>query len=366
MKKVLNLLPAISFLAAVTIGGVSLFALPAKTWSESERRLLASMPEFNRKNVFDGSYFEDLDTWMADHFAKREEFRHLRAVFQTGVLNENEYNGFVNKNGYIISLQKRINKASVDYAEERFELVYKKYLRSSACKMYKALIPDKSYFLENEGYPVLDHSELEEMYSEVFPYAEKISVNDALDLTDYYKTDSHWRQEELLPAAGKLLEAMGKDSSIINENLFEKKSVYPFLGVYAGQSAMDPDPEAIYYLTGGYIDDLKAFDLEEREYFPVYNPLGCDDRDLYTLFMGGGKGLIRIDNPNAPKGELVVFRDSFGAAVSPLLAASYSRVYLVDIRYVHPDIIGRYIRFTDQDVLFLLSETLINNSQGLR
>ena len=37
-----------------------------------------------------------------------------------------------------------------------------------------------------------------------------------------------------------------------------------------------------------------------------------------------------------------------------------------DVCIDREDIIGRYVRFTDQDVLFLFSATLLNNSSGLR
>ena len=287
-------------------------------------------------------------------------------VFQTDVLREREYNGFAEYQGSIVSLIKQANEDSFAYAGTRFEVVRKKYLEKSDCRVFRALIPDKSSFLKNAGYPVADLVRMEELYDECLPFAEKVSIRDSLSLSDYYRTDSHWRQERLTGAAANLLESMGRDSSLLRAANLQEESVHPFLGVYAGQSAMDPKPETLYYLTGGYLDACTVLDLVTMEEIPMYDPAGCDQRDLYTLFLGGGKSLLRIDNPEAPEGELIIFRDSFGAAIAPLLASAYRCVYLIDIRFVHPDALGRFVPFADQDVLFLYSEALMNNSWGLR
>ena len=64
--------------------------------------------------------------------------------------------------------------------------------------------------------------------------------------------------------------------------------------------------------------------------------------------------------------ELVIFRDSFASSLAPLLLEGYSRVTLVDIRYLSPAQLGRYLTFTDQDVLFLYSTGVLNNSSTLK
>ena len=53
------------------------------------------------------------------------------------------------------------------------------------------------------------------------------------------------------------------------------------------------------------------------------------------FFLGGSKSLISIENPNAKTDrELVMFRDSFGSSIAPLLAEDYAKITLVDIRYL--------------------------------
>jgi hypothetical protein len=71
---------------------------------------------------------------------------------------------------------------------------------------------------------------------------------------------------------------------------------------------------------------------------------------------------MTIENPNAGNDkELVIFRDSFGSSLAPLLVENYSKITLVDIRYVSSENIGRFIGFSDNcDVLFMYNTGTLN------
>ena len=64
--------------------------------------------------------------------------------------------------------------------------------------------------------------------------------------------------------------------------------------------------------------------------------------------------------------ELIVFRDSYGSSLVPLLIEGYKKITVVDIRYVSSRILNNYIKFKDQDVLFMYSILTINNSFSIR
>ena len=299
-------------------------------------------------------------------------FRGTRGVpaYQSGLafdfLREKENNGLTVVDGSIIKLEKHIDEESLEYAKERFKAVYRDCLEKSACRIYCALIPDKSYFLREKGYPVMDTDQMERSFRGGIPGAESVSIKEFLSLDDYYLTDSHWRQERLLPVASKLLEAMGKGETELRPESFETRIYENFFGVYAGQSALDPSPDTIAYLSGGPISQTRVIDYGSMQTVPMYDPENCDRRDPYTLFLGGSKGLLRIENPAVEDDrELIVFRDSFGSSIAPLLAAGYRAVTLIDLRYVQPVYFKRFVRFDHNDVLFLFSATLLNNSRSL-
>lgn len=62
----------------------------------------------------------------------------------------------------------------------------------------------------------------------------------------------------------------------------------------------------------------------------------------------------------------MVFRDSFGSSLVPLLVQDYAKVTLVDIRYVASDFVGQFVDFHGQDVLFLYSTLVLNSSSTLK
>jgi hypothetical protein len=99
----------------------------------------------------------------------------------------------------------------------------------------------------------------------------------------------------------------------------------------------------------------------------VYDLEKARGSDPYELFLSGSVSLLTVESPNARTDrELVIFRDSFASSLAPLLLEGYSRVTLVDIRYLSPTQLGRYLTFTDQDVLFLYSTGVLNNSSTLK
>ena len=85
------------------------------------------------------------------------------------------------------------------------------------------------------------------------------------------------------------------------------------------------------------------------------------------MFLSGASPLIVIENPNAEtEKELVVFRDSFGSSMAPLLVSDYRKVTLVDTRYIAPRLIGNFVSFDGADVLFLYSTLVLNQSGTLK
>ena len=89
--------------------------------------------------------------------------------------------------------------------------------------------------------------------------------------------------------------------------------------------------------------------------------------DKYDIYLSGGVSLLEITNQEAStEKELIVFRDSYGSSIVPLLVPSYKKITVVDTRYISPKLLKNYIEFSDQDVLFIYSTLLINSSGTLK
>ena len=99
----------------------------------------------------------------------------------------------------------------------------------------------------------------------------------------------------------------------------------------------------------------------------IYNLEKATGNDPYEIYLSGPVSLMKIENPNAQtEKELIVFRDSFGSSLIPLLAEGYQTITLVDIRYIQSEFLSNFVDFADKDVLFLYSTVVLNNSETLK
>ena len=90
-------------------------------------------------------------------------------------------------------------------------------------------------------------------------------------------------------------------------------------------------------------------------------------KDAYEIFLSGTSALQVIENPMAEEErELLVFRDSFGSSLIPLLVNGYSKITVIDTRYVQSSMLGNLVDFHGQDVLFAYSTLIVNNSMSMR
>lgn len=122
----------------------------------------------------------------------------------------------------------------------------------------------------------------------------------------------------------------------------------------------------MYYLENEAIKNSTVTDYETGKTGAVYDMEKAEGNDLYEMFLSGPRSLLVIDNPSADTDkELIIFRDSFGSSIAPLFIEAYSKITLVDIRYISPAYLGRFIEFDGQDVLFLYSTLVLNNSDTI-
>ncbi len=336
---------------------------PAGEASEAERRPLAQFPAITGENLLSGKFVADFETYTLDQFPGRDLFRQLKAWVQYNVMGQQDNNGIYLVDGYAAKLDYPVKEAALNHALERLNFVYETYLKDTGSQVYAAVIPDKGYYLaEANGYPAMDYEKMFSAVQEKLPFAEVVDITDCLNYTDFYFTDTHWRQEKLLKVAQKLSSALGVTPPE-QADFTKTKLDRPFYGVYYGQAALPLEPEDLYILESDLLSACQVLDFETQKYAPVYDLQKLSGKDPYEVFLSGPKSLLRIENPNAKTDkELIIFRDSFGSSVAPLLVQDYQTVTLVDIRYINAQLVGRYVDFAGKDVLFMYSSLVLNKN----
>lgn len=334
---------------------------PTDAESISERRPLAAFPDINVESVFSGSFMKDFEKYTLDQFPLRDWFRTVKAVTAFYIFGQKDNNDIYIKDGFASKLEYPLNTDSIEYAATRFQFVYERYMADKDMNVYLSIIPDKNYFMaEKNGYPSIDYEQFISDMREHMEFAKYIDITHLLELSDYYCTDTHWCQEKITDVAKHLASEMGV--SLLSEYTTHHVDT-PFYGVYYGQAALPLPSDNLYYLDNEVLKDCRVYDFETSTYIPVYDLAKTKGNDLYEVFLSGPKSLLTIENPNASTDrELIVFRDSFGSSIAPLLVEGYAKITLVDIRYISPNMLDKFIEFTNQDVLFLYSTSVLNNS----
>lgn len=332
--------------------------------SEAERRKLEQFPKLNVETVLSGKFMSRFEMFSQDQFPLRDRFRQMKAQFSYGVLRKKDNNGIYLADGYAAKLEYPLNEASAKGAAEKFTKIYDLYLRDNSGNVVFSVAPDKGYYLAaKNGYPAMDYETLFAAMR-ALPWAEFVDITDCLTEESYYFTDTHWRQEKLLPAAQKLAAALGVE---IETDYRVRELERPFYGVYYGQAALPMEPETIRLMESDTLDACTVTNVENSNVTSVYDTGKLTSRDLYDVFLSGAVSVLTVENPNAGTDrELLIFRDSFGSSLAPFLVSGYSRVTLVDTRYVPTAYLPQFVDFHGQDVLFLYSPLVLNNSAMLK
>lgn len=360
-EKVKNIIITIVFLIIIIIPFFINIIKKDTQISISERRKLEQFPEFTISKLFDGTFFEKFEKYTMDQFWKREEFRKIKVNTELKVLNKKDYNNLYEYNGYLIEQIYPINEKSILNITNKINQIKEKYLTEDN-NIYYSIIPDKNYFVDN-GNLKIDYEKLEKEMNENLQFGKCINIFDILKLDDYYKTDSHWKQENLINVAKKI----GQEMNIELQQQYEEKTITEFNGVYSGRLAISNEKDKIKVLTNSILENCKVYNYEKEEYTSIYNMDKINSVDKYDIYLSGSVPLISIENPQNENGkELIVFRDSYASSLIPLLIEGYSKITLIDTRYISSQILDKYVEFSNQDILFVYSTLLINNSTTLK
>ncbi|MBQ7324571.1 MAG: hypothetical protein IJW98_02390, partial [Clostridia bacterium] len=193
-----------------------------------------------------------------------------------------------------------------------------------------------------------------------------IPLRDTLSLSDYYDTDIHWKQEKLEGVYEIMRAQMGNHLPPFAEAGYREQSAGEFYGVLYGQAAIPAERDEMRYLVNTTTEQLQLKVLDSGKSGGVYDSEAFAGDDPYDLYLGGEAAILHIVNPAVENGrKLILFRDSFGRSIAPLLAEGYSEIVLIDLRWIRPAFLSHFADLIaadgNTDVLFLYSAQVLNS-----
>lgn len=355
MKKVY----LITFLSILFFFPLMSIFMKDKEIDEYERRYLTQFP------ITFTEYEKDFETYLSDQFPFRYQLRQLKGFFNYNIFGKLENQDIVIQDGSAIKLDSDYNYENIKKTTQKLKTLRNELFPTNKC--YFALVPDKNCYYKNESIAG-NYDKVFNLIKEDLFGIKMINLYSKIALTDYYRTDSHWSQENIIDTSNYILEEMKVNVENVEYN---KETIEDFNGVYVGQSALPLKPDTITYLTNDTLNSATVFNYETNSTTNIYTLEKLTDGkslDNYDIFLNGPSSLLKITNKNQTNNKtLIIFRDSYGSSITPLFIEYYTSIYMVDLRYIESSYIDKFIDIkpTD-DILFLYSTTLMEIPENFK
>ena len=364
-----NKVLCIIVLLSIFVLTAGLLFLPKKEYSAQENRYLESFPEITLESVVDGSFMQDFETYLSDHFPFRDVFMTIQSRYQR-LLGRNQIGEiYIGRDGYYIEeykepqntarimsvfsgLEKKVTSADVTFM-----------LVPTAVTIYADKLPKNTRNASQT-------EELDKIYSSL--ESVKVDVTTALmkkkeEYPLYYKLDHHWTSYGAYVAYEEYCKA--KDIISIPINSFQTEVVSDnFQGTISSKlndSYVGADEITVFSLDNSEItvNYLDTGEISDSPYAPKY----LETKDQYSYFLNNIHPMIEINNPQASSENcLAVIKDSYANCLVPFLMNHYQKIYVVDPRY-YKSSISKFINENEEitDVLVLYNMNTIDEDLGI-
>jgi hypothetical protein len=338
-----------AFLSLLAILFVSDILDPHRSFSDYEKRVLASLPKWDLDALIDGSLTLDLESAINDQFIGRDLWIQLKAKLESS-LGKLENNGIVlGKQSYLFEKRLVLNPQSINnikYLKEFLEMV-------SELKVTTVIVPNKeSIYPEHlpTGFPMFDQLEQLKEWGKSIPLLDlSLALKEHSKDDLYYKTDHHWTLKGAYVAYETLMKKWGYEVKSFES--FSPQEVDGFLGTYYNRSRFD----FIKAETLGFIDPLiVSYETDGKIYPSLINSEALKGNDPYGAFLYGnhGYGHIIVRNTASPR-RLLVIKDSYANSLIPMMTSAFDEIDVVDLRQYNGSL-QALLKQTSYDQVLLL------------
>ena len=383
------------FAIVLSVVPITTLLLPKSDSSENENRTLAKYPSLINESKLEKaesledvlaaikwkyiverenpSFMDDFETYFADHLAGRELW--VKASNKmSSLLGKEEINGVYTVDGMMIEsfreydekeVQKSINAVNA-FAERYSDIPMYFMLAPTAQEIYKSKIPSYSGITSEKVF--------------IDECAEKLVNLNTIDALSYlsgkaneyiyYRTDHHWTSLGAYYAYCASAKQLGFNA--ISPNMFNVETASSdFRGTLYSKTLDDsiaPDSIEYYFLANGEPkvtmtringDEVETLDsLYVRDYLEV--------KDKYSSFTGSNVPIVTIETDVDNDRQLLIIKDSYAHALVPFLSKHYSKITMVDMRYINTDL-NYFINVRDYDqVLFMQNVITFSEESHLK
>lgn len=340
IKKLLQILNPILFFGVIAVLSLSTLLSKKESFSELENRYLAELPQLSARSWFSSDYSEGLSEYADEHFALRPRWISLRTSLER-LGGHDEVNGVYFSDRGLFEVMPPVNYERID----RSVSALNSFGSSLDGRLSVMIVPTASQIyadsLPSYSRPQEQRRMINYVYSALDESIGSIDVYDALfsarDDYIYYRTDRHWTTYGAYVAYAACVRRLGYNPVTIDRINIEHAS-HSFLGsLYSDVLSDDAEPDTVdFYTSGGAaVTSVKVThpDGSVCEHDGVIFRENLGIKDKYQCFLGENVPLIEIES-EAGGGSVLVIKDSYANCFVPFLTKHFSKVTVVDLRYM--------------------------------
>lgn len=386
----------IALFTAVTLAIPAVTAvLPKQERSENENRTLADFPDlvdhtkmdkaenlgevmgaikWNYITVRDkDSWMDDFETYFSDHLVGREEWVRTKNEIEK-LAGKKEINGVYTLNDQMIQVFKEYDEDTVlkslnamnKFAEIHPDMQVSLMLAPTAQEIFSSEIPTYAGYLSEKNF-------IDECYKKM----NGITTIDSLSFlsghkNDYvfYRTDHHWTSLGAYYAYCAAAKTLGYSSYGLDSFNIETASS-SFRGTLYSKTldnSITPDSIDYYMLASGEPSvKMTVFDgRKETVYDSLYVRSYLDVKDKYSSFTGSNSPLVTIETDVDNGKNLLLIKDSYAHSLVPFLSKHYSKITMVDMRYINTDLNNLIDLSEYQQAMFMFNVVSFSSDVNIR
>lgn len=360
----------------IFVFGVLIFVGEPDGFSDDENRVLQGYPSFSLKSFIDGNYTGELGKFYSDQFPFRDKFVGFKGFAELGMLKMENNDVILGEDDYLI---KRIEytQDAYDLAKSNLDAVaqFKKAMQALGIQCDFAVAPravDVMDFKISDYYSTERADAIWNIVSQsgTDPILFEQELRSAAMSDEYvwFKTDHHWTVKGAYIAYLKLANTSGYSPAPTDKfQLVQVSDSFRGTTYSAGGIKWtSPDTIEIMRYTGDTKYTVTDMISNKKLLDGFYDTSYLDQKDKYSVFLGGNNAHTSISNGDESKPRLLIIKDSFAHSVIPFLAEHFY-IEVIDLRSFKTQSVYKYISENNFDkVLVFYGIDSIATNDSLR
>ncbi|MDW7657418.1 MAG: DHHW family protein [Bacillota bacterium] len=363
---------------AVYLGllGADLFIRPDVVFSEQENRYMELRPVFTWQDLVSGRYGRQLELWMTDQIAGRDQWVGYKAELMRLIGFKENRGIYFGRDQYLIQ---KFSRPAEDELQEVIQgILHLQQLLPDIPVIF--LLAPTSAAIYPDKLPKLATTDDQTAFIE----AVRASLSDAVTFVDvllalqqksneaiYFKTDHHWTMRGAFYAWQSWQHQSGQPVPSFEDYQIEHVTQSFFGTSFSRAGLYRLQPDMIEVFRPNQAVPVKvSFGNSDKIRDSLYNETFLSKKDKYSYFLDGNHPLlvIRTERPDRMTDDrrIMVIKNSYANCLIPFLTRDYDEIHVIDLRFNQSNL-AQYARDNAIDeILYLYDVIGFGNDRLLR